>query len=216
MSRSPSPVSCDRLQEAEPEGREYDHVVATRDHHVDPGAHFSADPDFVDSWPPHCVAGTVGAAFHPNLDPQPLRRRLRQGRVCGRVLGIRGPDRTTASRWPTGCASTRCHRSTSWASPPTTACAPRRWTRRARASRPECCFRPDRRCRASHHRGRAQAASRRRSRAGGRSRPAFLIRGAPRIMFECSANRARSGSSDAGCGGPATEKVEEQWLSGCC
>ena len=35
----------------------YDHVVATRDHHVDPGAHFSATPDFVDSWPPHCRAG---------------------------------------------------------------------------------------------------------------------------------------------------------------
>ena len=30
----------------------YDHVVATRDHHVDPGAHFSATPDFVGTWPP--------------------------------------------------------------------------------------------------------------------------------------------------------------------
>ncbi|WP_296139131.1 isochorismatase family protein [uncultured Tessaracoccus sp.] len=46
----------------------YDVVVATRDHHVDPGDHFSDTPDFVDSWPPHCVAGTEGARFHPNLD----------------------------------------------------------------------------------------------------------------------------------------------------
>ncbi len=47
----------------------YQHVVATRDRHVSPGAHFSDAPDFVDSWPPHCVAGTEGAAFHPAFAP---------------------------------------------------------------------------------------------------------------------------------------------------
>ncbi|MFD6418846.1 isochorismatase family protein [Streptomyces sp. NPDC060194] len=47
----------------------YRHVVATRDHHVDPGAHFSDTPDFVDSWPRHCVAGTEGVGFHPNFAP---------------------------------------------------------------------------------------------------------------------------------------------------
>ncbi|MFX4271579.1 isochorismatase family protein [Propionibacteriaceae bacterium Y1685] len=41
----------------------YQHVVATRDRHIDPGDHFSAEPDFVDSWPPHCVVGTPGAEF---------------------------------------------------------------------------------------------------------------------------------------------------------
>ncbi|MCK8671430.1 isochorismatase family protein [Rhodococcus sp. HM1] len=46
----------------------YAHVVATRDHHIDPGDHFSEEPDFVDSWPPHCRVGTAGAEFHPNLD----------------------------------------------------------------------------------------------------------------------------------------------------
>jgi nicotinamidase/pyrazinamidase len=48
----------------------YDIVVATKDWHVDPGEHF-ADPDvgpnFVDTWPVHCVADTNGAAFHPDL-----------------------------------------------------------------------------------------------------------------------------------------------------
>lgn len=34
---------------------------ATRDSHVDPGGHFSDEPDFKDSWPVHCVAGTAGA-----------------------------------------------------------------------------------------------------------------------------------------------------------
>ncbi|MFD7805822.1 isochorismatase family protein [Streptomyces cellulosae] len=47
----------------------YRHVVATRDHHVDPGDHFSDHPDFVRSWPAHCVAGTEGVGFHPNFAP---------------------------------------------------------------------------------------------------------------------------------------------------
>lgn len=47
----------------------YRHIVATRDRHVSPGAHFSAEPDFAQSWPPHCVAGTEGVGFHPNFAP---------------------------------------------------------------------------------------------------------------------------------------------------
>ncbi len=47
----------------------YRHVVATRDRHVAPGGHFSERPDYVDSWPPHCVAGTEGVGFHPNFAP---------------------------------------------------------------------------------------------------------------------------------------------------
>ncbi|CAL9450372.1 MULTISPECIES: nicotinamidase [Streptomyces] len=47
----------------------YRHVVATRDHHVDPGDHFSDHPDFQRSWPAHCVAGTEGVGFHPNFSP---------------------------------------------------------------------------------------------------------------------------------------------------
>ncbi|MFJ8854394.1 isochorismatase family protein [Streptomyces sp. NPDC102437] len=47
----------------------YDHVVATRDHHIDPGSHFSGLPDFENSWPAHCVAGTEGVGFHPNFAP---------------------------------------------------------------------------------------------------------------------------------------------------
>lgn len=47
----------------------YRHVVATRDHHIDPGDHFSETPDYVDSWPRHCVAGTEGVGFHPNFAP---------------------------------------------------------------------------------------------------------------------------------------------------
>lgn len=42
-------------------------VVATLDAHVDPGSHFAKEPDYVDSWPSHCVIGTRGSQPHPNL-----------------------------------------------------------------------------------------------------------------------------------------------------
>lgn len=60
------PEDMPQSTEGGPQSR-YDFVIATRDHHMDPGEHFSADPDFVDTWPPHCVAGTSGAEFHPGL-----------------------------------------------------------------------------------------------------------------------------------------------------
>jgi nicotinamidase/pyrazinamidase len=44
---------------------EYAAIVATADWHDNPGAHFAADPDYVDTWPPHCRIGTDGALFHP-------------------------------------------------------------------------------------------------------------------------------------------------------
>lgn len=47
---------------------DYALVVLTSDWHVDPGAHFSETPDFVDTWPHHCVANTDGAAWHPALE----------------------------------------------------------------------------------------------------------------------------------------------------
>ena len=46
---------------------DYELVVATKDYHEDPGPHFGNPPDFVDSWPVHCKAGTSGAEFHPAL-----------------------------------------------------------------------------------------------------------------------------------------------------
>jgi nicotinamidase/pyrazinamidase len=50
-------------------GRDYQYVVATRDHHIDPGGHFSQNPDFEDSFPVHCVAGDEGSEFHPHFVP---------------------------------------------------------------------------------------------------------------------------------------------------
>jgi nicotinamidase/pyrazinamidase len=52
-----------------PAREEYAHVVATRDHHVDPGGHLSDHPDFRDSFPVHCVVGSEGGEFHPDFAP---------------------------------------------------------------------------------------------------------------------------------------------------
>ena len=79
-----------RWSEADPWDRRYDFVVATRDHHIDPGDHFSESPDFVASWPPHCVAGTDGVAFHPNLDPQPFDAVFDKGEYQAAYSGFEG------------------------------------------------------------------------------------------------------------------------------
>jgi nicotinamidase/pyrazinamidase len=70
----------------------YDHVVATRDHHVDPGAHFSDAPDYRDSWPHHCVAGTPGAEFHPDLDTSVVEDVFDKGERAAAYSGFEGVD----------------------------------------------------------------------------------------------------------------------------
>ncbi len=47
---------------------DYSAIVATRDWHIAPGEHFADEPDYVDTWPSHCVADSSGADFHPNVD----------------------------------------------------------------------------------------------------------------------------------------------------
>jgi isochorismatase hydrolase len=73
----------------------YDVVVATRDHHVDPGGHFSDSPDFKDSWPPHCVAGTPGAQQHPGLVFTKWDGLFLKGRNEAAYSGFEGTDEAT-------------------------------------------------------------------------------------------------------------------------
>jgi nicotinamidase/pyrazinamidase len=68
----------------------YEHVVATRDHHIDPGAHFSATPDYVDSWPVHCVAGTPGADLHPALAATRFDAVFDKGEYAAAYSGFEG------------------------------------------------------------------------------------------------------------------------------
>jgi nicotinamidase/pyrazinamidase len=72
----------------------YDHVVATRDYHVDPGGHFSETPDYVDSWPVHCVAGSAGASFHPELDVSGVEAVFSKGEYAAAYSGFEGSSAT--------------------------------------------------------------------------------------------------------------------------
>jgi nicotinamidase/pyrazinamidase len=70
--------------------RPWQHVVATQDHHIDPGPHFSDRPDYVTSWPPHCVVGTPGQDFHPNLDTDRIEAVFTKGDHAAAYSGFEG------------------------------------------------------------------------------------------------------------------------------
>ncbi|EFM43214.1 isochorismatase family protein [Corynebacterium accolens ATCC 49726] len=67
---------------------EYDTVVATQDWHIDPGSHFAEDPDFVDSWPVHCVADSYGAQMHEAIGP--AQAYFRKGEYTAAYSGFEG------------------------------------------------------------------------------------------------------------------------------
>jgi nicotinamidase/pyrazinamidase len=74
----------------------YEHVIATRDHHIDPGGHFADDPDFVDSWPAHCVVGTAGVSLHPDLDTSRIEAVFDKGEYAAAYSGFEGISEGTA------------------------------------------------------------------------------------------------------------------------
>ncbi|MCE3556135.1 nicotinamidase [Pseudonocardia sp. RS11V-5] len=80
---------------------DYDHVVASRDMHVSPGGHFSDTPDFVDTWPVHCVAGTPGSSFHPALDVARIEAVFDKGQHAAAYSGFEGcePREHTLEEW---------------------------------------------------------------------------------------------------------------------
>lgn len=82
----------------------YATVVATRDHHVDPGPHFSTTPDYVDSWPPHCVIGTPGAELHEPLHDDLFAAVFLKGAYEAAYSGFEGAtsDGTPMAAWLRG------------------------------------------------------------------------------------------------------------------
>ena len=79
----------------------YDHVVATKDYHIDPGAHFGNPPDYVDTWPVHCRARTPGASFHPDLDVAGIEAVFDKGDYAAAYSGFEGaePSGVTLGGW---------------------------------------------------------------------------------------------------------------------
>jgi nicotinamidase/pyrazinamidase len=68
----------------------YDVVVGTKDWHVDPGTHFAANPDWLDTWPAHCVADSPGAASHPALDASAVQAWFTKGERAAAYSGFDG------------------------------------------------------------------------------------------------------------------------------
>jgi nicotinamidase/pyrazinamidase len=61
---------------------DYDLIIASRDWHDgdnDNGGHFSASPNYVDSWPVHCVSGTPGAEYDSELDASAVTHHVKKG-----------------------------------------------------------------------------------------------------------------------------------------
>ncbi len=79
---------------------DYAHVVATRDHHVDPGDHFAEHPDFLETWPAHCVVGTGGEEFHEALDRGAIEAVFDKGEYAAAYSGFEGAaDGTGLAEW---------------------------------------------------------------------------------------------------------------------
>jgi len=63
---------------------DYALVIASRDWHDadgDNGGHFATtgEPDYIDTWPPHCVAGTEGAEYDPGFDTSAVTHHVKKG-----------------------------------------------------------------------------------------------------------------------------------------
>ncbi len=74
---------------------DYDLVVTTQDWHVEPGRHFAVppeEPDYVDTWPPHGVAGTAEAELHPALADLRPDASVRKGAYAAAYSGFEGVD----------------------------------------------------------------------------------------------------------------------------
>jgi nicotinamidase/pyrazinamidase len=79
---------------------DYAHVVATRDHHIDPGHHFAEQPDFLETWPAHCVVGTGGVELHEALDREPIEAVFDKGEYAAAYSGFEGrSDGTPLADW---------------------------------------------------------------------------------------------------------------------
>ncbi len=81
---------------------DYSLVVASRDWHSgenDNGGHFAvgAEPDYVTTWPPHCVAGTPGAEYHAALDISQVDVHIRKGQGVPAYSIYEGTDDEGAS-----------------------------------------------------------------------------------------------------------------------
>lgn len=66
------------------------YVIGTLDWHIEPEGHFSEDPDFVDTWPVHCVADSHGARVCSELDSELIHAWFKKGEYTAAYSGFEG------------------------------------------------------------------------------------------------------------------------------
>ncbi|MDQ0642411.1 isochorismatase family protein [Microbacterium murale] len=82
---------------------DYDVIAASRDWHdadSDNGGHFADDPDFVGTWPVHCVAGTPGADYDELFATDAVTHHVRKGQgkpAYSMFEGVADDDATVAA-----------------------------------------------------------------------------------------------------------------------
>jgi nicotinamidase/pyrazinamidase len=79
-------------------GSEYAVVAGTKDWHIDPGSHFASEPDYLRTWPAHCVAGTQGAQPHPALDTTVIQAWFTKGEHQAAYSGFEGATDAAGAR----------------------------------------------------------------------------------------------------------------------
>ncbi|MGI6879325.1 isochorismatase family protein [Microbacterium sp. gxy059] len=106
---------------------QYRAIIASRDWHEpdsDNGGHISDDPDWTDTWPPHCIAGTAGSEYDPWFDAGAVTHHVKKGqgvpaysmfegtaddgRAVAEILTASGIDRVDV----VGLATDHCVRAT--------------------------------------------------------------------------------------------------------
>lgn len=75
----------------------YEFIVASKDHHIRPAGHFSRHPDFISTWPTHCLAGAPGSEFHPALDTNYIHQVVLKGEYQGAYSAFEGATQTNES-----------------------------------------------------------------------------------------------------------------------
>ncbi len=69
---------------------DFDLRIVTQDWHVDPGDHWSEEPDYLTTWPVHCAANSEGARIHSTLAHEKWNAVIRKGVYEGAYSGFEG------------------------------------------------------------------------------------------------------------------------------
>ena len=69
---------------------EYAYMATTQDWHIEPGAHWSDSPDYVDTWPVHGKAGTPNAELHPAVAALGIVHHFKKGQYSAAYSGFEG------------------------------------------------------------------------------------------------------------------------------